>query len=64
MKFKRDNGYKQQKRLKHETAINKYTGKFKEKKLRQNFITKLQNQFDFESQLTTRELLREDNQIF
>ena len=41
MKFKRDHGYKQQKRLKYERAINKYTGKLKETKTTTNFITKI-----------------------
>ena len=35
MKFKMDYRYKQQKRLKYERAINKYTGKLKEKILQQ-----------------------------
>ena len=63
VKFKRDHGYKQQKRLKYERAINKYTGKLKETKTTTNFITKviyyiiyqeITNEFDFESQLTTK----------
>ena len=41
VKFKRDHGYKQQKRLKYKRAINKYTGKLKETKTTTNFITKI-----------------------
>ena len=43
VKFKSDNGYIQQKRIKNERAINKYTnsGKLKEKKLQENFIAKV-----------------------
>jgi len=62
VKFKRDHGYKQQKRFKYERAINKYTGKLKERKTTTDFITnnnllqyqEITNQFDFESQLTTK----------
>ena len=67
MKFKRDHGYTQQKRLKHERAINKYTGNLQEKNTTTNFITnviyyiiyqEITNQFDFESQLTTKRVTK------
>ena len=39
MKLKRDHGYTQHKRLKHERAINKYTSNLQEKNTTTNFIT-------------------------
>jgi len=67
VKFRRDNGYKQQKRLKHERAINKYTGKLKEKKTTKviYYLTKkLEINLILKVSSPQRDLLTEDNQIF
>ena len=71
MKLKRDHGYKQQKRLKHERAINKYTSNLQEKNTTTNFIiviyyiTKnLQINLILQASSPQRESLREDNQMF
>ena len=53
----RDHRYRQQKRLEHERAMNKYTGKLQEKKHHNKFHNKcnlfqyqeITNQFDFKS---------------
>jgi len=66
VKFKRGNGYKEQKRLKHERAINKYTGKLEEKKNATKLDNKsnllhyqeMTNKFDFESQLTRKRVTK------
>ena len=68
----RDNGYKQQNRLKHERAINKYPGKLKEKHTTTNFITKVIYYISKKFQINLilkvsspqRDSLTEDNQIF
>ena len=41
VKLKRDHGYTQQKRLKHERAMNKYTGNLKENNTTTKFITNI-----------------------
>ena len=73
MKLKRDHGYHtQQKGLKHERAINKYTGNLQEKNITTNFISnviyyitnKLQINLIFKVSSPQRESQREDNQIF
>ena len=69
MKLKRDHGYAQQKRLKYERAINKYTGNLQKRKYYNKFHNKcnslhyqeITNQFDFESQLTTKRVTNRKN---
>ena len=65
MKLKRDHGYTQQNRLKHERAMNKYTGNSEEKILQQIWYQRnlldyqeITNQFDFESQLTAKRVTK------
>ena len=43
MKLKRDHGYTQQKRIKHERAMNKYTGNLKENNTTTKFIERFSN---------------------
>ena len=72
MKLKRDHGYTQQKRLKHERAINKYKRNLREKNTITNFITiviyyitkNLLINLILKVSSPQRESLREDDQIF
>ena len=72
MKLKRDHGYTQQKRLKHEREINKYTGNLQGKNTTTNFVTnviyciskKLQINLILKVSSPQRESLRQDNQTF
>ena len=72
MKLKRDHGHTQQKRLKHERAMNKlYTGNLQGKNTTTNFITnviyyitkKLQMNFILKVSSPQRESPREDTQM-